>query len=120
MGSLGDSVGSLGLSTGSLGLSLGDAPGSLGFSLGAPVGLGTDGTCVGRAGIGLIDPGADSSTARGLAGTDDSAASGVSGDWVPGIWLDGPPWDGVVADFSKGSTGETGEINVTPASSPVA
>jgi len=69
---------------------------------------------VGRAGTGDIDPSADSSTDRGLAGAD-SATSGTS---LPGpIWLGGPACDGVEDDFSSGATGETGEIRLTPDSS---
>lgn len=113
LGSLGDSDGSLGLSLGdSLG-SLGDSPGSLGDSVGLPVGRGSDGTCVGRAGAGAAEPPADSSTERGLAGTG-SATSGAS---PAGLWLDGWLCDGFEDDFSSGATGETGEIRLTPDSS---
>lgn len=114
LGSLGDSLGSLGLSLGDWLGSLGDSPGSLGDSVGLPVGRGSDGTCVGRAGTGEVEPSsADSSTERGLAGTD-SATSGAS---LPGLWLDGSLCDGFVDDFSSGATGETGEIRLTPDSS---
>ncbi|NYI77946.1 hypothetical protein [Nocardioides panzhihuensis] len=68
---------------------------------------------MGRAGTGDIEPGADSSTARGLAGTD-SPASGAS---LPGARLNGPLCVGVEEDFSSGATGETGEIRLTPDSS---
>ncbi|NGN93336.1 hypothetical protein G5C66_11370 [Nocardioides sp. KC13] len=121
-GSLGDSVGSLGDPLGSLGLSvgdslgdslgsLGDSPGSLGVSLSTPVGRGSEGTWVGRAGVGYTVPPADSSTERGLAGT----GSSISGASLPGaVWLGGRDWVGVEDDFSSGATGE---IMLTPDSS---
>ncbi|GGU30722.1 hypothetical protein GCM10007979_31880 [Nocardioides albus] len=119
VGWLGDSLGSLGDWLGSLGDwlgSLGDSPGSLGDSMGPPglpVGLGSDGIWVGRAGTGDIESGADSSTARGLAGAD-PAASGVPGAELPGALVYGSVCDGVEDDFSSG---ETGEIKLTPDSS---
>lgn len=117
VGSLGDSLGSLGDSLGSLGLSLGslgDSPGSLGDSVGLPVGRGSTGGWVGRAGTGDVDPVEDSSIARGLAGTE----SPISGAWLPGPRAGGRLSDGVDDDFSSGATGETGEIRLTPDSSP--
>lgn len=61
-----------------------------------------------------MEPSADSSIDRGLAGTG-SATSGTS---LPGpIWLGGPACDGVEDDFSNGATGETGEMRLTPDSS---
>ncbi|WP_328530052.1 hypothetical protein OG984_02265 [Nocardioides sp. NBC_00368] len=101
---------SLGLSLGvSLGVSLGDAVG-----LGRPVGRGSEGICVGRAGSGDVDSPVDSSTDRGLAGTADSATSGAS---LFGAELCGSLSVGAVGFFSKGATGEIGEIRLIPDSS---
>lgn len=71
---------------------------------------------MGRAGTGDIEPGADSSIERGLAGTGPDV-SGASVASLPGARLSGPLSDGVEDDFSSGPTGETGEIRLTPDSS---